>query len=93
MTPEKPDFEALRAARNAAHLEFLKKLAVELGATDDEPLRSNFDPGACYCACPDGPCEHDWSGPMWTSDDGCATSTTCARCGCTSMSHSLRTGP
>lgn len=93
MKEHKPDFDALRAERNAAHLEFMKSLAAELGATVDEPLRSNFDPDACYCACPTGPCEHDWSGPIWTSDDGCGMSTTCARCGCTAMSHSLRTAP
>lgn len=90
MTNE-PDFEALRAERNASVLEQHKKLEKEYGVK----FGSTFNPNACYCACgsdPKGPCEHKWDGPGWESEDGCASSITCSRCGTTAMSHSLRTG-
>lgn len=38
-------------------------------------------------------CDHDWSGPTWTSDDGLMTSATCAGCGMTAISHDMRFGP
>lgn len=87
-----PDFEALRRERNAGVLRSMQKLADEHGVPL-QSLRSNFNPNACYCACPEGPCEHDWSGPEWRSEDGCAASVTCARCGCTAMGHDMRVGP
>lgn len=87
-----PDFEALRAKRNASVAASHAKLELEYGIK----LSSNFNPNACYCACgsePRGPCEHKWDGPDWESEDGCACSVTCSRCGTTAMSHDLRTGP
>jgi hypothetical protein len=89
---ERPDFEELRARRNASVQAQMQKLADEYGVPL-QSLRSNFNPHACYCACPEGPCEHNWTGPEWVSEDGCACSVTCARCASTAMSHSLRTGP
>jgi hypothetical protein len=47
----------------------------------------------CYCACPDGPCQHDWTGGWREFEDGCGGEVTCARCGMGAMGHSLRTGP
>lgn len=85
-----PDFPALRAARNAVVEKMIAAIAKEHGF-DLSTTQSNFDPDACYCACPDGPCEHKWDGEIYVSEDGCCQSTTCSRCGMTSMSHSLRT--
>ena len=69
-----PDFEALRARRNAAAQEMHQKMADEWGVPL-QSLRSNFSPGACYCACATGgPCEHKWDGEGWESEDGCAVS-------------------
>jgi hypothetical protein len=87
-----PDFAALRAKRNAAVQKIIYETARELGLDPNTAL-SNFHLDACYCACPGGPCEHKWDGPIYTSDDGCCQSTTCSRCGCTSMSHDLRVMP
>lgn len=90
-----PDFEALRTKRNASVLEMHKKLAAEYGLPV-EKLTSNFNPYKCYCACsaePRGPCEHKWDGPDWVSEDGCACSSTCSRCGTTAMSHDMRNAP
>lgn len=38
-------------------------------------------------------CDHDFTGPTWTSDDGCMSSVTCAKCGLTAIGHDMRVGP
>lgn len=87
---DKPDFEALRAERNARIEQHRKEIESEgwhVGAC------SFSDPNACYCACSEGgPCEHSWDGPPYESLDKLVWSTTCSRCGITSMSHSFRCG-
>ena len=88
-----PDFEALRAQRNAAMDELLKRFADEEGVPV-EALRTTFDANACYCACSSGgPCEHTWDGPVWVSEDTWTESATCSRCGCTAIGHDIRVGP
>ena len=82
------DFEALRSARNAKHEAAMQKLKVE-GWNVSGCMHN--DPSACYCACPDGPCEHTWDGKPYESEG--LWSTTCSRCGVTSFSHSMRVGP
>ena len=90
----KPDFEALRAKRNEAVTATIRAVMKEMGAADDEPIRSTFNPNACYCACGEGgPCEHDWNGEPHISEDESLYSATCSRCGMLAFSHSLRTGP
>ena len=90
METEKPDFEALRAARNKAVQEHLQKLADEEGIPV-ESLRTNFNPSACYCDCPEGPCEHVWDGPAYENES--VSSATCSRCGMTAFSHDMRVAP
>lgn len=86
------DFEALRAKRNADVLAWKTKFA-EAGIPL-ENLNISSNPDRCYCACGiGGPCEHTWDGPDWESDDGCAISVTCSRCGSTAMSHDMRYAP
>lgn len=88
-----PNFDALRAQRNADFLAWAQKFAEEQGVPL-QALRTSFNPDACYCACgTGGPCEHDWTGPDWESEDGRTTSVTCARCGSTAMSHDMRYAP
>jgi hypothetical protein len=89
-----PDFEALRAERDAA----LRKVAQEIHAEffADKPIEDMqvHISGArgCYCACPDGPCEHQFSGCR-EFDDGLGFEQVCQRGGTGAMSHSLRCGP
>lgn len=65
-----PDFDALRAVRNARAQERHQKLAEEYGIPL-QSLRSTFKPNACYCACTtNGPCEHKWDGEGYESEDG-----------------------
>lgn len=93
MSGSEPDFEALRALRNAEVAKAMQKIADEEGI----PLASlstTHNNNACYCACGHGgPCEHKWDGEWYESQDGCMQSVTCSRCGMTAMSHDLRTGP
>jgi hypothetical protein len=57
----KPDFEALRKQRNEELRKVMAAVAEKMGC-EPEDLRHNFDFGACYCNCPQGPCEHDFKG-------------------------------
>ncbi len=89
---ERPDFEALRRQRNAEAEDIIRKLWARLGGDPDQAPVSTFDPEACYCACPDGPCEHDFQG--WREfEDGCGGEQVCDRCGTGAMSHSMRVAP
>ena len=84
-----PDFEALRAERNAKQEEFYARMKAEYGL---EALHKP-DPNRCYCGCSTGgPCEHKWDGEPYENEEEGVWSATCSRCGCTAMSHSLRTG-
>ncbi|MCA3109877.1 MAG: hypothetical protein ING91_19260 [Rhodocyclaceae bacterium] len=90
---EKPDFDALRAQRNAEVEKQLREFAEKHGWVLKD-TRTSFDRNACYCACATGgPCEHQWDGKGWQSEDGCAWSATCSRCGGTAMSHDARVLP
>lgn len=88
----KPDFESLRAERNAAMERWIDEFCEKHGQ-DRSQEQTSFDPEACYCACATGgPCEHDFQG--WRDfEDGSGGERICARCGLGAMSHSLRTAP
>lgn len=87
----KPDFEALRAKRDAAVMETLDKIAKDYGC-DPSELKHNYNSAKCYCACSTGgPCEHTWDGESYETDSCC--SVTCSRCGTSAMSHDLRNAP
>jgi len=88
-----PDFDALRAKRNAGVMEVLRKLAEEDGVSV-ETLAVSFNQDACYCACASGgPCEHQWDGEDWEDDDSGSWSATCSRCGAIALFHDMRCAP
>ena len=90
---KKPDFEALRAARNKAVQDQLEDFAVRQG-WDVAHTHHSFNFNACYCACSTGgPCEHDFSGGYRKCMDGMGAEQVCKRCGMGAMSHTLRTAP
>jgi hypothetical protein len=91
MNDTKPDFEALRAERNAAMEAAIQATCIEHGC-DRSKVRTTFNPHACYCACPDGPCEHDFQG-FRAFEDGRGGEAVCTRCGMGAMSHSIRCWP
>ena len=85
---EQPNFEKLRAERDAAIDAFAEKMRADGWKVGQCALR---DKSACYCDCINGgPCEHDTDGVPYESDDGLTWSATCSKCGMTAMSHSLR---
>lgn len=45
----------------------------------------------CYCACPEGPCQHIWDGPDFEDDN--TVSVTCSRCGAPAIFHDMRCAP
>lgn len=89
----KPDFEALRAERNAKVKETINRLAAEFGG-EAELIFSLFDPNGCYCACSTGgQCEHQWNGQGAKFYPSKGWSVTCSRCGMLALNHSLKNCP
>jgi Zn-finger protein len=83
------EFDALKQELDTAILAIAKAFAEK----NDMPLSEVYvhisGGSKCYCACPSGPCQHDWTG-LWV-DYGNGGSVTCARCNQSAMQHSLRT--
>lgn len=83
-----PDFEALRAERNARHDAFVEKMHAQGW---EIVLQREYNRDACYCACKSGgPCEHKFDGDPYESKDGSLWSATCSRCGMMAFSHDIR---
>ncbi|WP_457797588.1 hypothetical protein [Methylocystis sp. S23] len=89
---DKPDFDKLRAERDAAINKLIDAVCADRGWERENIGVHVSGAGECYCACPDGPCEHSFKG--WReAEDGCGGETVCQKCGMGAMSHSLRCGP
>lgn len=91
-----PDFNKLRAERDAAIEKIVREVATKWWgdkAAEVAAAHINYGGGTkeCYCACADGgPCEHVFSG--WREfEDGRGGETFCEKCGTGAMSHSLAT--
>lgn len=93
--PTEADFDELKRKRDESILAVAAKMAEELGvAPEDLVIHSHGrGNGICYCACPSGPCQHEWDGPQWVSEDECSASVTCSRCGEIAMYHDMRCAP
>ena len=93
MSEEAPDFEKLRAERDAGIERIAREMFIELGGDPNEaPTFHSREYGSpCYCACPDGPCEHQFDGCR-EFDDGLGFEQFCQRCGEGAMLHSMRFG-
>lgn len=91
---EKPNFEALRAQRDAAIEVVVREMVARLGGDPNGKLtfHSREHGSPCYCACPDGPCEHEFTESR-EFDDGLGWETYCPKCGEGAMSHSMRFCP
>jgi hypothetical protein len=86
-----PDFEKLREARDAQIEEVARAVRAKLGGDPLDPFtfHSRDYHSPCFCACPDGPCEHQFQGER-QFDDGLGSEQFCSRCGEGAMSHSMR---
>lgn len=91
--PTDAEFDELKRKRDEAihkvYLEVCKEYGWDPATTQMHVSHSD----SCYCACPDGPCQHLWNGAEYTSDDGCTVSITCSRCGLPAIDHDMRVGP
>ena len=92
---EKPDFAALRARRDGAINALIDAACAERGWDRSTVQVHVSGRGGCTCACPDGPCEHEFAGwrESGTPEGGVVGEQVCRKCGAGAMSHSLRYGP
>ncbi len=99
--PTDEEFAELARKRDEAVAETVKALCEKHGW---DPAKVGFHAShmhGCYCACPDGPCQHIWDGPQKPigleegEDERNAPgwSVTCSRCGADAMSHDMRCAP
>lgn len=90
---DKPDFAELKRKRDEAVRRVVEAFAKEHGLDASSLTVHVSGHGDCYCACPDGPCEHQWDGENYISDDRCLVSSTCSKCGAICAYHDMRCGP
>ena len=95
MRPTESEFEALKRQRDRAFERSVAEACERMGWDRNEVTVRKCCGGAsqeCYCACPDGPCQHEFDG--WREfEGGRGGEQVCSRCGMGAMSHSMRTGP
>lgn len=87
------DFDELKRQSREKMEAFLDRLCEDQGWDRSEMKVSSCTHTAiCYCACPDGPCQHEFEG--WReSEDGLVGEQVCSRCGMGAMGHAMRVGP
>lgn len=85
--PTDAEFEELKRQRDAALAASVAAACAELGWDPAEATVHVRGASGCYCACPDGPCQHVWDGPDYV-DDTCVSGT-CSRCGAVAMFHDM----
>ena len=91
--PTEAEFAELARKRDEAVDAIVKEVCERMG---QDPAGASYHvshSGECYCACPDGPCQHVWDGAIFQDEDGLFASVTCSRCGALSMYHDMRVGP
>lgn len=91
--PSDEEFDELKRKRDEAIRAIVKAVCEEEGWDASEVKFHSPDMSGCYCACPDGPCQHVWDGAQYTSEDECMFSATCSRCGAVAAYHDLRCAP
>lgn len=89
--PTDAEFEELKRQRNAAMKTVLEGIAKEWGCDPAQLHVHDCAADQCYCACPDGPCQHIWNGPEYREDN--MSSVTCSRCGTPAIFHDMRCAP
>lgn len=91
----RPDCPALLAERDKALREVASEMIGQLGG-DPATALVHFGVDGCYCACPEGPCEHEFAGWRDILDEEsrvCGGEQACRLCGAGAMAHSIRCGP
>lgn len=87
------EFDVLKRKRDAEIATVVEEMGKKLGWKPGDPLLHVHVSGAgeCYCACPNGPCQHKWDGPDYV--EGGMVSVTCSRCNTPAIYHDMRCAP
>jgi predicted nucleic-acid-binding Zn-ribbon protein len=94
--PTDAEFEELKRLSDIQTQEVIRSTCLEMGWDPDKVSAHVSHQGGCYCACPDGPCQHIWDGKEYTEETeggGFMSSVTCSRCGVPAIYHDMRVGP
>lgn len=91
--PTDVEFEELKRKRDEGIERVIQAVCDEQGWPRSEVNAHASHSHGCYCACPDGPCQHIWDGDQYVSEDECLMSTTCSLCGAIAAYHDMRCGP
>lgn len=94
--PTDAEFDELKRKRDASLNASIDRICAEHGWDRNAVQTHVSHSGPCYCACPDGPCQHVWDGPEYTEEPdggGFMSSVTCSRCGTPAIYHDMRCGP
>lgn len=92
--PSEAEFDELKRRRDESMSTLLRTASIQLFGTDagvTVHINQGGNSPECYCGCPDGPCQHEWTGPWREFEDGHGGEATCARCGAGAMHHDLHT--
>lgn len=89
--PTDEEFDALKKRRDDAVREMIAAVCRDEGWDPATVQVHCSHAGDCYCACPDGPCQHIWDGPDYIA--GGMVSVTCSRCGTPAIYHDIRVLP
>lgn len=90
MTPRPTDaeFEELKRKRDEALEAVVDAVCKKQGWERSKATFHAHGIHGCYCACPEGPCQHIWDGP--TVEEENMVDTTCSLCGASSFHHDIR---
>lgn len=91
--PTDAEFEELKRKRDEAMKAVVASVCEKNGWNPAEVTFHASHVHGCYCACPDGPCQHIWDGPEFVDADGSFSSVTCSLCGQVAMFHDMRCAP
>ena len=91
--PTDAEFDELKRKRDESVRATVQRICEEQGWDPAKAHVHASHTGGCYCACPDGPCQHVWDGLEYLSEDECLSSVTCSRCGAVAAYHDMRCAP
>ena len=89
--PTEAEFDELKRKRDESVRQTIISICERQGLDAEMTVFHASHMYGCYCACPDGPCQHIWDGPEYAEE--CMSSATCSLCGAVAMNHDMRCGP
>jgi hypothetical protein len=91
--PTEAEFDDLKRKRDEAINNMIDDICAKQGWDRSKVHAHVSGAGDCYCACPDGPCQHIWDGEDYQDEDEGWISATCSRCGTPAIHHDIRVLP